>query len=70
MVEGKAPAGRLRKIWQNIVSADTRLLKVDHRDQKKWRTLGRHNATGEPSSVWNTALTLENPRHVLTLGKN
>ena len=29
VVEGKVPAGRPRKTWQNILSADRRLLKVD-----------------------------------------
>ena len=29
MVEGKAPVGRLRKTWQNNLSADVHLLKVE-----------------------------------------
>ena len=30
LVEGTSPVGRPTKTWQNTVSADMRLLKVDH----------------------------------------
>ena len=39
---GKAPVGRPRKTWQNTLSADMFLLKVDSREvqhQNKWRAL-------------------------------
>ena len=39
VVEGTAPVVRPRKTWQNTLSADMRLLKVDH--QVKWRAIGR-----------------------------
>ena len=32
VVEGKGPVGRLKKTWQNTLSADMRLLKVDCRN--------------------------------------
>ena len=57
MVEGTVPVGRLRNTWQNTLSADMRLQKVDPRDghdRKKWRAIGRLKA--KPSRVWNKAL--------------
>ena len=55
-VEGKAAVGRPRKTWQNSMSSDVRLLKVDHLDvhnQKKWSAVNAM-AEGKPSSIWNT----------------
>ena len=49
-VEGKVSVGRPRKTWQNTVSADMRLLKVDTRDahnQKKGRAIGLCKANPE-----------------------
>ena len=42
IVEGTSHVGRPRKTWQNTLSADMHLMKVDHRgiqDQMKWRAI-------------------------------
>ena len=47
MVEGTALVGRLNNTWQNTLSADMRLLKVDPRDihdLEKWIAIGRRKA--------------------------
>ena len=52
VVEWKAPVGRPRKTWQNTVSADMRLLKVDPQDahdRMKWSAIGW--SKGKPGSV-------------------
>ena len=36
VVEWMVPVGRPRNTWQNNLSADTCLLKVDVHDRKKW----------------------------------
>ena len=56
VVEGKAPVGRPRKTWQNTLSADMRLLKVDPQDVMTERNGGPLDGEGEPSMVWDIAL--------------
>ena len=54
VVEGKAPIGTMRKILQNTLSADMRLLKVDARDvqdRKKRKAMGRLNANPAASGT-------------------
>ena len=43
VLDGTALVARLRKTWQNTLSANMRLLNVDPRDvhhEKKWRVIG------------------------------
>ena len=57
VVEGKVLVGRPRKTWQNTLSVDTRLLKVDTwytRDQTEMED--HRTAKDESGSVWNNAL--------------
>ena len=54
VLEKKASIGRPRQTWQNTLSADMRLLKVDCRASTTERNGGPQD--GLPGSVWNTAL--------------
>ena len=56
VVEGKALVGRPSKTWQNTLSADMRLLKVDPQDVMTERNGGPLDGEGEPSMVWHTTL--------------
>ena len=47
VVERTAPVGKPKKVWQDTVSADMRLLKDDPRDVRgrvKWRAIGWRTA--------------------------
>ena len=54
VVEGTAPVGRPRKTWQNTLSTNTRLLKVDPRgddNDRKNRAIGWHKANSAASGT-------------------